>query len=458
MYDDVPLEGSGFNGGGGSGDGGVLQTQLQIMLNYSRNNSRWGQVGSKTTESAILIVVASVGMVGNLAIVITILVLHDLRKTSSAFLFHHCILDFIKSTYCLPFAFSIITEQEPMFCNVLGGSFIIFVTTTAFNLLAMVMNEAYQFADMNLGIKDSANFCCVVFGISTIWFTSLILNLGVAFIPGSPSFVKGVGHCVFVYGDTRNYVLHILWIILVSFAVALTVMYLRKLHREIKMNSYYRLSTLIRATVSIDPRGSPAQTPDDHAEKILIKKIESYSLRRVYVIMTMTLLFVLFWYPLFMLTVVDPNFTTSPHGYRILTMFACSNAALSPFLFICLVKKNCCCRPDFPDMNDLETTEIPREHSSQLSIESIGHAPNRRLMMNEQNSGIYNEFFARSVDSHHSRDYLYERPQAHSSSTEVGYTSPQPGPPRHTNDNNYSPQNRRTTNVPNSLWLSSTTL
>jgi hypothetical protein len=402
---------------------------------------------TKGTESAILIVVASVGMIGNFAIIVTILVLQDLRKTSSAFLFHHSVLDFVKSVYCLPFAYSIMNEREPVFCNILGGSFIVFVTTSAFNLLAMVMNEAYQFADMNLGIKDSGNFCCVIFGICMIWFTSLILNLGVAFIPGNPSFKRDVGHCTFLYGITGNYVLHVLWISLVSFAMVLTVMYLRKLHCDIKMNSYYRLSTLIRATIHIDANNSPEITPDDQAEKIMIKKIERFSLRKVYILMTMTLCYVLFWYPLFMLTLVDPNFTANPFGYRVLTMFACSNAAVTPFIFICLIKKNCCCKHDFPELN----LGMGANTSSQLSLESIRHTPNRRLMGNERtSSGIYNEFFSRADRRAASSQETECMTQSHASSEMIAECS--------TSSLGTRPKQKRTRKTPNSLWIPSPTL
>ena len=44
------------------------------------------------------------GMIGNFGIIISILVLHSLRRASNAFLFHQCVLDFIKAAYCLPFA------------------------------------------------------------------------------------------------------------------------------------------------------------------------------------------------------------------------------------------------------------------------------------------------------------------------------------------------------------------
>ncbi|PAA46549.1 hypothetical protein BOX15_Mlig026973g4 [Macrostomum lignano] len=320
---------------------------------------------SRYSEYGLLICIGIVGIIGNFGIALVILFVRRLRKAANAFMFHHCLLDLLKSLYCLIFANSLLHDQEPMFCNLLGGSFIVCVTSTAFNILAMVMSEAYVFADLSAGVKDSGNYCCILFSISTIWFASIILNLGVAFLPGNPSYIQKVGHCTFSYGETRNYVLHVLWIILVTFAMSLAIMYLKKLRQDIKSNStsgvlQSDLLRIIRQSIAgpsdLSPSGHPQlqhqmmadQCVDDVAERALLKKVERFAMTKLYTLLLMTALFVLFWYPLFILTLVDPNFHGQPVAYKALTIFACCNAAVNPFVFICLISKRGCCRTEMP--------------------------------------------------------------------------------------------------------------
>ena len=90
----------------------------------------------------------------------------------------------IQSAFCLPFAQSLIGEVHPLMCTMMGSSYVVCVTTSSFNLLALVMNESYHFSDKVLSMQESRNYSCVIFGVFMIWFSSIIMNLGVAFIPG----------------------------------------------------------------------------------------------------------------------------------------------------------------------------------------------------------------------------------------------------------------------------------
>ena len=57
-----------------------------------------------------------------------------------------------------------------------------------------------------------------------------------------------IGYCTFMYGVTGNYLLHVLWIILITFALLLTGVYLRKYWLDIKgryVYAYYVLHSLI---------------------------------------------------------------------------------------------------------------------------------------------------------------------------------------------------------------------
>lgn len=72
-----------------------------------------------------------------------------------------------------------------------GAVFFIALTATAFNILGITMNEIYLLADDRASIpKETANCFCVMFCIITIWFSSLILHLGITLLPGNPTFIK----------------------------------------------------------------------------------------------------------------------------------------------------------------------------------------------------------------------------------------------------------------------------
>ena len=324
------------------------------------------------TEIAVLIVVASIGMVSNFAVLILILVLHNLRRASNAFLFHQCLLDLLKAAYCLPFAHTMVADEPPIYCGMLGASYIVFVTTSSFNLLAIVMNEAYQFADLMLGVKDSRNYCCVIFGVFIIWFSSLIMNLGVAFIPGNPSYDRRIGHCIFIYGVTRNYVLHLLWIVLISLALGLTIVYLWKLHLDIKRSSYYRLTTLIRHTVNIDAESQTLnqRKVSEFRDKNHIKWVLNVTRKKWMLMILLLVLFFTFWYPLFLLTAADPGFTINPDCYKGLTIFAWSNPTVTPIVLVFFIKTNCCCNEggvDLVAIQDAMASEQEAERTHQMA-------------------------------------------------------------------------------------------
>ena len=324
-------------------------------------------------EVALLIITGTIGMIANFAIIVIILVLTNLRRASNAFLVHHCLLDFLKAGFCLPFAQTMVSDYDPMFCSLLGGSYIVVVTSSTFNLLAVVMNEAYLFSDLTLGVKDSRNYCCVIFGIFMIWFASIIMNLGVAFIPGNPIYDRRVGHCIFIYGITRNYVLHMLWISLISLGLGLTCMYLHKFRIDIKRTSYYRLSTLVRATVTIDSKAttSTQRHVSEIREKLHVEFVQRVTMRKLCLLVFLVALFITFWYPLFILSIVDPHFNAPSRLYKALTMLAWSNPSLSPFIIMYFIKKACCCGCCHTDGSDLDTEVLAETAAAMEEARSV---------------------------------------------------------------------------------------
>ena len=90
------------------------------------------------------------------------------------------------------------------------------LTVSMFNLLAMVMTEAYVFHEKNINdCKDHASSACMclLFGLITIYVGSVILHLGPTLIGGEFKFNRDVGNCMFAYGKVQGSVPppHLYW-------------------------------------------------------------------------------------------------------------------------------------------------------------------------------------------------------------------------------------------------------
>ncbi len=130
-------------------------------------------------EATYLFIIAGTGVFLNLAVVACIVTCKHLRKMTSAFIVHGCILDIIKCGYCIPFAQSILGDEPPSFCTVLGGSYVVVITASGFNIVAMICCEAYTFSEYNVGATEPhGTICCVVFGIVMVYIGSVIIHLG----------------------------------------------------------------------------------------------------------------------------------------------------------------------------------------------------------------------------------------------------------------------------------------
>lgn len=320
---------------------------------------------SMETDAAILNAIASMGVIGNTVVIAATLCLSKLRCASNALLVHHCVLDLIKSLYCLP---SMQTTHRPhyeVFCSLLGNTYMLFLTMSAFNLLALIMSEAYRLADLILGIKDSRNCCCVAFSVIMIWFGSAVMNLGFAFIPITEALSHyGNDHCLFIYGITQHYILQMLWIILVTMAIAMAMSYMHKVHTDIKRLSYYRFMTLVRATVIIDPKVRTRSQchRNEGQERQRIKSIQRTATKKLCVLALLTCIFVTFWYPMFVFLALNPLLRSPTLTVRILTLLAWSNPAVTPFVMMLYIIMAC----NTPDEKHLKVT-------SEAAPETSGH-------------------------------------------------------------------------------------
>lgn len=97
-------------------------------------------------------------------------------------------------------------EPSQILCKPLGLSYIISLTVGMFNLLALVMTEAYSFYEKNIndpGDDSRGSMMCLLFGFIIIYLGSIILHLGPTLIGGEFNYNEDVGNCMFSYGKVQ---------------------------------------------------------------------------------------------------------------------------------------------------------------------------------------------------------------------------------------------------------------
>lgn len=320
-------------------------------------------------EAVVLLTVGLISTSGNLCALLVMIVYRGFRKASLAVLCHHCFLDLLKSLYCFQYGYSLLESTETPYCNLIGSSYVFLMTTSAYNLVALVVNEEYEL--MNGDIQKSDR-CCVIFGIFIIWLISLLLNLGVAIIPSSTAYIKEIGNCIFKYGEPNSFVLHSLWIILVTVAIVLAFYNFYHMYRRIV--NYTKSMKWKYIHKSISGEFQSAQCAEAEEELILKKNSERYSnilgkqshlqfhLRRIVILVSMVTSFVLFWYPLFVLTIVDIRFYQQNILYKILTILAWSQPITTP-IFCTIILRDIKLRESL--IRDISTNMLPLKPTEQ---------------------------------------------------------------------------------------------
>lgn len=256
----------------------------KLELSTPRNASIYRDATAHV-EGAVLLTVAVLGGMGNLFLLVTTATCLRVRTTSCAFLSHHCLLDTIKSLFCVPFAAALLLGIDIPYCNVIGASYIFLMTLTAYNLLAIHINEEFQQSGHHEDTSEnneesngqqthhsgaSYSFCCISFGIFMIWFTTILLHLGVAFLPSSAEFSYNIGNCVFNYGTPKNYVIHILWTLLVTVALATAIISFAKLYCRLRAHMHSEQWTMLHTSISheLHPDSQEASSENPHGSHI----------------------------------------------------------------------------------------------------------------------------------------------------------------------------------------------
>jgi len=114
-----------------------------------------------------------------------------------------------------------------------------------------------------------------------------------------------------------------------TLAMSGAVYYLIYFDRHVRANSTHRLAALVRASVAIS-RGNTSVVAGER----LVRAVVRQSLSRSRVLILITVLFIFSWYPLYILTLVDPKFEQPSKVYKLLTFLAWSNSAMNPVVLI----------------------------------------------------------------------------------------------------------------------------
>ena len=287
-----------------------------------------------------MLIITVIGCLGNLVSIATILLVKRFRKSSTAFICHQCFLDLARGLYTLLFGFYLLHNTPVPSCNTIGASYVLFVTVAAYNLLAIVVNEECEMQRPSAN-RDNNTFC-VIFGIMILWFTCFLIHMGVAFLPKEPEYIPGVGSCIFSYGTPSNLVLHILWIILISMAIFMTLLHFLSMYCRVRYKAKSIKWALIHRSLLRDV--FTRNQNNDLDSKTVQRSCHSNDLythlylKRIKVLTLMVVTFILFWYPLFLLTIIDHDYGSSVQIYKGLTILSWCHPATTPIFTVLILK------------------------------------------------------------------------------------------------------------------------
>ncbi|XP_059475849.1 uncharacterized protein LOC132196918 isoform X1 [Neocloeon triangulifer] len=326
-----------------------------------------------TLEAGIIFSLCALGMGANLALMALILAKRQLRRWSQGLLFHQAMVDCARAAILLPLGMSILRCQPVNKCSLVETAFLLLVTVSTVNMLTTVLNDSPVFPgdeqDDELNemeasergrlarrinsaptvaplLMDSPQ--CVLFGTFMIWFTSITINLGPTFLSGALAANSEVNHntpsCPLVHGPFRHYILNVLWIIINVLCVALTLFHLHKLHRDLTKSNMQavRVAGLVSTMISVtgssqEAGGGGGQGSEDHRRICnYIRRMEREGVQRVKMFMVITTAYVIFWGPLFLVTLLQPGRDANALSYEMTLHVAYVHAFVNPSLFVVL--------------------------------------------------------------------------------------------------------------------------
>ncbi|XP_050680213.1 uncharacterized protein LOC126976063 [Leptidea sinapis] len=312
------------------------------------NNTRLCPPGGAASATALL-ALSSLGMSANIALMAVILSKKQLRRWSHGLLFHQAVVDCARAAILLPLGIAVLRCQPVYKCSLVETAFLLLVTVSTVNMLTTVLNDSPIFpeneeeqADLSAPLlMDSPQ--CVLFGTFMIWFASITINLGPTFLSGALAASAGSyssygpsPSCPLVRGPFRHYVLNALWIGVNAVCVGLTLFHLKKLHRDLTKTVDGSL-----ADGQCRPTSS-ANLPLGGGRRLrgYLARVEREGVRRVRMFLVITAAYILFWGPLFIITLLHHPALTSHVAYelyfQITLHISYVHAAVNPLMFLAL--------------------------------------------------------------------------------------------------------------------------
>jgi hypothetical protein len=304
----------------------VAEPRTEITVSHDQKHDVMPPESNEHSEAYYLYFIAITGMLLNIFVVGAIFVRKPLRKMTSGFMIHACFLDFTKSAYCIPIATNLLSQSRPTDCNFFGATFVILITISVFNMVAMVCTEAYTFGEKNIGGNSKGTVICVTFGVVLVYIGSIILHLGPTLIGGHFEFQPEIGSCSFTFGKQTGYVANVMWAVITTVAMIAVFHFIHRLYKEIQINRPNRVSFLVRTSITVlDTATSSA---------CRLRKIIRDATHRAKIFILNTAVFILCWYPFFLLIIIDKNFKVPPKVYQAFAFIAWSHGAIQPILYI----------------------------------------------------------------------------------------------------------------------------
>ncbi|CAF1030532.1 unnamed protein product, partial [Didymodactylos carnosus] len=161
------------------------------------------------------------------------------------------------------------------------------------------------------------------------YLIKLFIYLGITLI-GSESrnyYHSQWKYCSFIITDISGYVLYLMWIIITVLSLLATIRYIRKFFSEVNEK---RKNNAPLLSLSVIKQGIYIAN-----KELIMQQI----LQRIKLNIILIVLFILFWLPLFIVTIIDTKFRLSERLLRILLIIAWSNSSISPLCYLLLLPK-----------------------------------------------------------------------------------------------------------------------
>ncbi|XP_076307824.1 uncharacterized protein LOC143223582 [Tachypleus tridentatus] len=305
---------------------------------------------AQTTEATALFIIAVLGVGTNAFLMMLIMFKRPLRRWSQGLLFHQGLVDCARASLLVPLAVSVMMCQSLAKCSVLETAFLLLVTVSTVNLLTSVINDAPLVPDLSQPLLENNqnnvesrgipldSRQCIAFGFFIIWFASITINLGPTFLSGALSGGRESGQgdvCPMVYGPVRHYVLNVLWVSVNMLCILLTAVHLRKMHRDLTKSNLeaIRVASLVTTMISVQ---SERETGEHEHIQNYIHRLEREGLHRVKMFVVLLVAYVIFWGPLFAITLAQPGMDTASLTYQVSLHVAFVHAFVNPTLLLML--------------------------------------------------------------------------------------------------------------------------